>query len=371
MILIDQPPKSQHKELRPLTGIRSFAALWVFLYHTRPEMSEAYPRCIWLIEGLTSRGYLGVDLFFTLSGFILTYNYCDVFQKFDIHKYLKFLCLRLARIYPVHLFVLLLFVVAVAGADIMNISLTIPEFFNFPDFIKNLFLVQAWSIPVRPSWNTLSWSVSCEWMAYLWMPAFLLIFRNKKLPYYLIWYVVLSLCLVFLPEILAFTTTYSYGIVRIAFEFNLGIIIFHLYRSNIGKNLPWNLILPLIILIILVTSFFAIGKALPLFALAPLFGLAILGIVYESSHISRLLSLKPFVYGGYVSYSFYMIHELVLLIARKAYKFIPSTFSYYLQPVWIVALFLTTFVFAVLIYHFIEERSRIFLRQQLIIGKLS
>ena len=58
------------KDIRPLTSLRFFAAMWVVLYHYWPNLSATMPAVV-------GKGYLGVELFFTLSGFILSLVYLD------------------------------------------------------------------------------------------------------------------------------------------------------------------------------------------------------------------------------------------------------------------------------------------------------
>ena len=86
-------------DIRSLTGLRGVAAWWVVLYHFNellPVSVHGWP------TALLGRGYLAVDLFFILSGFIIAYNYLDGFSAFDPRKYLHFLGVRIARIYPLH-----------------------------------------------------------------------------------------------------------------------------------------------------------------------------------------------------------------------------------------------------------------------------
>ena len=54
--------------LKPLTALRIFAALWVVLFDYWPNLGLATPMIV-------AKGYLGVELFFTLSGFILCHGY--------------------------------------------------------------------------------------------------------------------------------------------------------------------------------------------------------------------------------------------------------------------------------------------------------
>jgi peptidoglycan/LPS O-acetylase OafA/YrhL len=100
--------KATGNELPALTPLRGVAALWVVLYHYTfqrlPSLnSEAYTH-------LVQKGYLAVDMFFLLSGFVLTHVYHDAFNVRDRRNYWKFISARIARLYPLHLFVLLIFV---------------------------------------------------------------------------------------------------------------------------------------------------------------------------------------------------------------------------------------------------------------------
>ena len=64
-------------KIRALTGLRIVAALWVVLFHYRPLIWEASPRLKDYLAPLFDAGAQGVDLFFILSGFVLTWNYLD------------------------------------------------------------------------------------------------------------------------------------------------------------------------------------------------------------------------------------------------------------------------------------------------------
>lgn len=81
--------------------MRALAALWVVVFHYR-ELLEAHLPAVRHLRPLTLAGYLGVDLFFVLSGFILAFNYAGrLGDKFTAGGYVRFLQLRIARVYPV------------------------------------------------------------------------------------------------------------------------------------------------------------------------------------------------------------------------------------------------------------------------------
>lgn len=88
-----------------LTGIRFFAALAVLMFHSGATYFDRagipYP-----VAQLLHNGYLGVSLFFVLSGFILTYAHQD--DRIDGRFLGVFYVARFARIYPVYLFALVL-----------------------------------------------------------------------------------------------------------------------------------------------------------------------------------------------------------------------------------------------------------------------
>lgn len=163
---VDAPSKSV---IAALTGIRAIAAWWVVFGHFQEHLAALFPFCKHLVL-ITHRGYLGVDLFFCLSGFVLAHNYLQKFRVVRPREYGQFLWLRLARMYPVHLFTLLLLMLGVLAAGLLNYKLNMPGRLTGIDFVRNLFLVHAWGFAPDVSWNGPAWSISAEWFAYLLLP---------------------------------------------------------------------------------------------------------------------------------------------------------------------------------------------------------
>lgn len=92
---------ARQERLTELESLRGFAALIVVLFH----MPQWYPP-FHAIPLIRNGGYM-VDLFFVLSGFVITRAYCDrIRTEKDI---IRFQLVRLGRLYPVHLLFLLLF----------------------------------------------------------------------------------------------------------------------------------------------------------------------------------------------------------------------------------------------------------------------
>ena len=89
-------------EIKALTGLRIIAAVWVVLFHFRPLLRLASPDLTDALAPVLDRGAQGVDLFFILSGFVLTWNYLErMGESFSLRATVHFLWLRLARVWPI------------------------------------------------------------------------------------------------------------------------------------------------------------------------------------------------------------------------------------------------------------------------------
>lgn len=148
-----------------LTAIRGLAAWWVVIYHFREALPAGTPA--WL-QGVLAHGYLAVDLFFILSGFVLSLNYGHQFAA-GLRGSLRFYGLRLARIYPLHLVVLLLFL-SVPLAILLFSSQGQAEGYDAGYYLLSLALVQNWGFAEPLRWNVPAWSISTEFFAYLFFP---------------------------------------------------------------------------------------------------------------------------------------------------------------------------------------------------------
>ncbi len=154
----------KRKTIDALTGLRGIAALWVVLFHLGPELITVAPALSFL-SPLAEAGYLGVDLFFALSGYVLARRYEAGIP--DLGRYLQ---RRIARIFPLHAAVLAALTVgALAAAPLGFPNFAAHELWRFDAWWPQLFLVQAW-VGSPEAWNLPTWSLSCEWAGYLVLP---------------------------------------------------------------------------------------------------------------------------------------------------------------------------------------------------------
>ena len=162
-----------------LAGARAFPPLMVVMFH----FSEGHHYSGWrFLDLLATRGYLWVEFFFVLSGFILTHAYWPRLKDLLRAKgYIAFLRARLIRLYPLHLFMLLLMLALVLGLRMLAaqggylsiFDLKYHQDVSIKGFWFSLFLVHAWNSMRSLTWNGVSWFVSVEFALCLVFPALL------------------------------------------------------------------------------------------------------------------------------------------------------------------------------------------------------
>src|SRR5664279_1894613 len=166
-------------EIRALAGIRAFPPLVLVMFH----FSEGHGyRHFWPMDYVAARGYLWVEFFFCLSGFILTHVYgARLSQLFTARGYGAFLKARLIRLYPLHVFMLgMVLLTAIVTRYLAHLGhytsifdLTYHTVITPWSLLLNLLLVQAWNTLHSLTWNGVAWFVSVEWALCLLFPLFL------------------------------------------------------------------------------------------------------------------------------------------------------------------------------------------------------
>jgi peptidoglycan/LPS O-acetylase OafA/YrhL len=165
------------QEITDLTICRALFAAWVFIYHV--DLHANFSAYLGPAAGLIRHGYLGVDGFFTLSGMILGRVHPEL--AYAPEGALRFWGKRLARIYPVHLAVIIILAVLFLTGLGLGLTPRDPQRFTAASLVENLLLVQGWGFAIHLAWNYPSWSVSTEWAGYLSFP-FLWYFLGRWRP---------------------------------------------------------------------------------------------------------------------------------------------------------------------------------------------
>lgn len=169
--IVEARPTALASQLPALTGLRFAAALGVVLCHAttqwRAGIIPSSPGAgNWSVNAVLARiladGWMGVNLFFVLSGFILAYTYTDAAGRWrGTHR--AFYVARLARIYPVYLLALLLALVPLLwhGFTLSSPILTVPATLTF---------TELWLPRPDISWCGPGWSLAPEAFFYLLFP---------------------------------------------------------------------------------------------------------------------------------------------------------------------------------------------------------
>ena len=375
--------------IRQLTGIRLVAAVWVLLYHSQGPLDAIGVLGIPVLPDFIRVGRLGVDLFFARSGFILAHTYLSSLgERLKVDKSLKFLWLRLARIYPVHLVMLLVAGFAVFAQSIVTGEELDRSWLNPWDFIKNLLLIQEWGSDPQRGWNFVAWSLSMEWLAYLIFPFMALVLwrMHKHLPTW-------ALCLFW---IMSLTPLVIYGLgssdpyytenwgstYRVLTAFTAGaisyLIVDRLRDSDRAAAVCDVLafVLPAIVVAASVFLAWLPAAVSPITStdpdaepLPPLFHLTLvpvliawIGVLALSRRgMANLLATKIMVFGGFISYSLYMTHLVWFGLWRAGMKAlgIESGPLYALSVVFLLGM---SFVIAYVMWRLVEEPARIRMR---------
>ena len=150
-----------------LTSVRFLLALGVVFFHYQLQ----WPWDAMSATGLLDRARLGVDIFFILSGFVLTHAYREALDAGRLN-YRRFIVARVARISPAHVAVLL-FVLAMVGSALLVGADFDARLYEPSGLLPTLLLIHAWyPEEFAAKWNGPSWSLSAEWFAYLVFPLF-------------------------------------------------------------------------------------------------------------------------------------------------------------------------------------------------------
>ena len=296
-----------------LTGVRAVAASWVLLLHTMRLVQALWPSSS-IVGPVAQRGYLGVDLFFVLSGYILYFTYRGATLSQGREGIGRFLWLRLARIYPVHLAVTLVVVLGVGLATLVGRRFGDPAVYAPSRLPEHVLLVQAWTSAPSPTWNGPSWSVSSEWAGYLLFPWIAAAATRLRTARGALGLVALSFggswILLESATVSSLDLTTRGGLARFMVEFVIGILLARAVELR-PLSLRSARYLPELLTIVMAI---ALAAGAPDIVLAGLLAVAVPSLAASDGWIARALSSPAFVALGQRSYALYMTHGLVLLL---------------------------------------------------------
>lgn len=345
-----------------LTAIRFWLALGVVLFHYQLQWEWDTSSVTPLLE----RTWLAVDVFFILSGFVLTHAYRSSLDNGRLN-YLRFLVARVARIYPTHIVALLFVLAMVMGASVVGAQFD-AKLYEPAAFLPTLLLVHAW-LPTETTaqWNGPSWSLSAEWFAYLSFPLFAwvgVVLRRR--PWVLIGlsvllFVGLDLLYQALFDRILVHAQVRMGILRIIPEFLLGIALYRLgERANVSRGVATASAVGSTLLILGLLHFGADDRLVVAGA-----GLLVLALAMLSKAGADAGLAKPWMLAaGEASYALYLIHLPILIAWKGLISVLTNRPSSYFFAGWeVMVLLLLTLSAAFVMHYVIEAPARRWIRR--------
>jgi peptidoglycan/LPS O-acetylase OafA/YrhL len=345
-------------EIRALAGARALPPLLLVLYHYHE--GHGYQN-VPLFDIFVAKGYLWVEFFFALSGFVLVHVYGPrVEEFFRGHGHREFLKARLARLYPLHLVTLLIMLGMIivlrafahsGGYISIYDTPSYHPFATWQSFIANLFLVQAWHLFRQLSWNGVSWFVSVEFFLCLIFPLYLWASRGgTKAGLVMVLLGFAALRVMAEQSGHGLDITADFGVLRGMADFAVGVGLAMLYREGKAKGLGewselrWSAI-QLAIAAIFLYAIYHTGWSHQMrdFWVVPPMTAMILAVAYDRGILARALQTRPLRQLGEWSFAIYMGQTTWLQYLRFAeQRFYPNpaadwqTTIHWLEPLGLV-----------------------------------
>jgi peptidoglycan/LPS O-acetylase OafA/YrhL len=369
-------------EIKALSGLRIIAAVWVVLFHFRPLLEQAAPGFRSALAPVLNCGAQGVDLFFILSGFVLTWTYLErMGPSWSTRATLHFLWLRLARVWPVYLVTLHLAAAwIIVTLNVGHVPSKVADQLTATSYVRQVLLTQLWFQPFfdGSSWDGPAWSISAEWLAYLLFGLLVLvIFRIARATRArgLLW---LALAASLPPLLLMLATGHFYTpwswLPRIVMQFTAGALacaaVHKLQLSDRARRGAGYLSL---LLLVAIVGILYVLDAHPITTISDSSGLVdvlfvplVVTLAIAIGAVPGFLSTRPMVYLGHISFSLYMVHELV----HTAWNWAVEQFELALTPTWgsklvVAGLIALAVGGAMALYHLVEEPARRWMRSML------
>lgn len=329
------PAHREKAHVLTLDSIRGIAAVTVVIHHVilMPMFLAAFPYKAWIDCSFFRSGWLLVDLFFVLSGIVMALSYAETdFGRFSLSD---FMVRRLARVYPLHvvmLVALLVFRLARMSLVAMGVMASDPATFevnNAYSFVLNVLLLHSLGFVDYLSWNGPSWSISVEFYTYLVFGLLLLLSeRLGSVRYFYVCAIALSAgCWIVITFMLGksdLALQTDFGLLRCIAGFFLGVLTARATsRLPRAVNVRAQGIIQMIALALTIIQV-STAEAYPATTfVAPLTFAIFLGSLLafpNAALVPALLSTKPLVWLGRRSYSVYMVHAFVVLLAEYFVK---------------------------------------------------
>ena len=378
---------SRPAEIRALTGARALPPLLLVLYHYHEGHGYQHWRPF---DVLVAKGYLWVEFFFILSGFILIHVYGARAAALWRRKgYGDFLKARLARVYPLHLATLLIMLAMVVGLRALAHAYGYLSMYDVPGyhprtdflaFVYNLFLVQSWHVLPYLTWNGVSWFVSVEFFLCLIFPVFAWI--SQRGPATALGMIAFGFAvLILLTDTVGhgLDITFDWGVVRGIGDFSIGVGLSMLYREAMAGGAAAQ-----------PGSVFSIAQTAALFALfyaiydtgwshhpadvwvVPGMALLVFTLAFDRGWLAWLMQRRPLMRLGEWSFAVYMGQttwlQFLRFVEQRLYPNPAPQWTHAIHLMEPAALVILAAGWGWVLFRFVEKPANKALRERLLSG---
>ncbi|QEY50103.1 acyltransferase family protein [Legionella longbeachae] len=301
----------QTKRFVVLDSFRGVCALSVVIFHLHVSGT--------ITEfNFFRNAHLFVEFFFVLSGFVLFHTYKDAFNNY--RDFSPFIIKRIFRLYPLHFFMLALFILFECGkwyAETKGFNFNGHAFSgrnSLKEVLPNLLLLQSWLNQAEPlSFNGPSWSISAELYVYMLFAVILISSRKFSVSLFALISGFSFFALAMNLDIL------NNNILRVCSCFFAGILAYYVYQQILSYSLSKQT-LTLLEGLGLVMIFVILNWNIKHQGIIASIWFCMVIIVYslEGGFFSSLLKHSFFRRLGTLSYSIYMIHFAVIFLLISA-----------------------------------------------------
>ena len=300
-----------------LTPLRGIAALLVVVFHSNLMLMPFSSQGVDFLSG-----WLWVDFFFVLSGFIIFYVYGESFkQSITAAAYWKYIKARFARVYPLHFFTLIWCLVC--AVVILHYANGVHPFFddmlNPRTALPSLLLIQSMGIFQATPLNTPSWSLSTEWWTYMIFPLLVPLFTRFKDSGKILMLLLIIGFFLIVKYVLAPTSggpptvnvTSDFGFFRCLAGFLAGMLLFRIYEEAIAYNFfkrSW------VFVVLFVGTCIAMVAGVQDILIIALFPFIILAAAHNTTSVKKVLDTPILQRLGDWSFSIYMVHVPIMYL---------------------------------------------------------
>jgi peptidoglycan/LPS O-acetylase OafA/YrhL len=353
-------------EIRALTSLRGLAAMAVVMQHFS---ATAQLHSAVTIPSLVPHGYVAVDLFFVLSGFIMAYTYEADFEARGLQAFPNFLGKRVARIVPLNLVTIAIIVLAGAASEAVLSRNIFDDSHNLLyDVIMNALMLQG--LGIGHNLNGPSWSISTEFAAYFLFPMFLALVMSRRRAAAAAALIAAAslLCLIAAghPRLGLDTTTTAGDVGRCFTEFVMGV---GCYRAIRVRRIAQLVGRDAVAAGLLFAAAAMMALRIDLFA-ALLFPVVVASLACNRGRVAAALGTRIPYFLGVISFSIYLLHSILRPLELEIVRALhPAPLSGAVALLFALVGSLTVIPFAWLAYVCVERPGRAFVRGMLILPR--